>query len=211
MKGKFITLEGPDGSGKSTQAALLTQYLADQGVAVISTREPGGTEIAEKIRTILLDPGNGVLNDRAEVFLYAASRAQHVEELIAPALNEGKMVICDRFVDSTLAYQGFGRGLDLTFLNKVNEMAAGGIMPDLTIVFDVTTEVAFSRIKNSRKSGGDRLEQESCSFHHRVRQGYLKLANKFPQRIKVVSGEKTVTEVFQDVKGYVDHLILHKL
>ncbi|MGI6711299.1 MAG: dTMP kinase [Bacillota bacterium] len=204
MRGKFITFEGPDGSGKTTQVRLIAEYLGGAGYHVLTTREPGGTVISEKIRDILLDPANDTLADRSEVFLYAAARAQHVEQLIKPALADGKVVICDRFIDSTLAYQGFGRGIDLDFLQTVNEMAAGGLLPDITIILDIDSHIGLERIRCNRRK--DRLEGEKLEFHHRVRQGYLKIAQKYPQRIRVVSAEEGIEEVFKAVKEYIQDL-----
>lgn len=207
MRGKFITLEGPDGAGKSTQVKLLAQYFSSRGLKAVVTREPGGTPVAEKIREILLNPENQEMTNRTEVLLYAAARAQHVEELIEPALTAGEMVICDRFIDSTLAYQGYGRGWDLDFLQKVNQIATGGWEPDLTILLDVPSELGIGRIYGNRKSGGDRLEQQDFDFHRRVRQGYLELAEKFPKRIKVVSAQEPVDVVWQVVQSLADRLL----
>lgn len=207
MRGKFITLEGPDGAGKSTQVKLLAQYFSSRGLTAVVTREPGGTPVAEKIREILLNPENQEITNRTEVLLYAAARAQHVEELIEPALTAGKMVICDRFIDSTLAYQGYGRGWDLDFLQKVNQIATGGWEPDLTILLDLPSEVGIGRIHSNRKGGGDRLEQQDFDFHRRVRQGYLELAEKFPQRIKVVPAQESVDVVWQMVRRLADRLL----
>lgn len=207
MRGKFITFEGPDGSGKTTQVRRLTAYLQDAGFTTAATREPGGTEVAEKIRGILLDPLNRQMTDRTEALLYAASRSQHVEELIQPALADGKIVICDRFTDSTIAYQGFGRKQDLEFLAQVNEIATRGLKPDLTLLLDISPEAGMGRIFASRGTKGDRLEQQSLDFHSRVRQGFRFLAEKDPGRIKLISGEKPADEVFREIKGYVDELL----
>lgn len=207
MRGKFITFEGPDGSGKTTQVRRLTAYLQKSGFATVTTREPGGTEVAEKIRGILLDPQNQQITDRTEALLYAASRSQHVEELIEPALAEKKIVICDRFTDSTIAYQGFGREQDLSFLEQLNLMATRGLSPDLTFLLDVSPEIGIGRILGSRSAQGDRLEQQSLDFHSRVRQGFCILAEKNPHRIKLISGEQSADQVFREIKGYIKKLL----
>jgi dTMP kinase len=207
MTGKFISFEGPDGSGKSTQVRLLAEYLSRAGYDIVATREPGGTDTAEKIRKLLLDPLNKKITDRTEVLLYAASRAQHVEELIKPALAQGKFVICDRFIDSTIAYQGFGRNLNLDLLDMVNKVATGGLLPDLTVLLDISPEVGLNRIKDLRHCSKDRLEQETVDFHRRVRQGYLYLAEKYPQRIKIIRADESKDRIFQEVKVLLDHLL----
>lgn len=209
MNGKFITFEGPDGAGKTTQVRRLAAYLQTLGYRVLTTREPGGTEVAEKIRGILLDPLNHKITHRTEALLYAASRAQHVEELIVPALTGGEIVVCDRYTDSTIAYQGYGRRQDLDFLIRVNEMATQGLSPDLTILLDLPPEIGMDRIRDLRHGAGDRLEQQSLTFHCQVRQGFLTLAEQHPRRIKVVSAEQEADEVFAQIKKFVDELLQH--
>ena len=184
MTGLFITLEGPEGAGKSTQMPLLCEWLEAQGHEVVCTRNPGGTQIGRQIRQILLDPENRALVPMAELMLYAADRAQHVQEVVRPALSAGKVVICDRFSDSTLAYQGHGRGLDTTLLRALNEMATEGLRPDLTLLLDLSSEAGLARVQRYRQT--DRLEEEAIAFHHRLREGYLALAAEEPERIVVI-------------------------
>jgi dTMP kinase len=197
MKGVFISLEGPEGAGKSTQLPLLCNWLEAQGRPVLCTRNPGGTAIGQQIRTILLDPANKAMVPMAELMLYAADRAQHVEEVVRPALGAGMVVVCDRFGDSTLAYQGFGRGLDLTLLRALNEMATGGLRPDLTLLLDVPSEVGLERVARSRAI--DRLEDEAIAFHHRLRDGYLKLAAEDPDRFAVIDATQPAEQVHATV------------
>lgn len=202
MRGKFITFEGPDGSGKTTQMAKVHKALLERGYQVVMTREPGGTKISEAIRNILLNPEN-LLTDRTEALLYAAARAQHVEELIIPALEEGKVVLCDRFIDSTLAYQGYGRGISLDLLRTVNRLAVESLEVDLTIILDLNPDVGLRRIREKRltSSGGveDRIEREQIDFHERVRRGFLELALQNPKRYKVVSALDDEDTVFSKV------------
>ncbi|MDW7643516.1 MAG: dTMP kinase [Desulfuromonadales bacterium] len=178
----FITFEGIEGCGKTTQLRLLARNLAAQGVDVVTTREPGGCPIADAIRQILLDPGNQALVPRSELLLYAAARAQHVDEVIRPALQAGKTVLCDRFTDATCAYQGYGRGLDKTLIHRLNELAAAETCPDLTILLDMPAEEGLQRAQSRNTvqtlEHEGRFEQESLTFHRRVRQGYLELAHR---------------------------------
>lgn len=204
MRGMFITLEGVEGCGKSTQIRLLSKYLDKKGVKHIITREPGGTGISDKIREILLDPTNSKMEHETELLLYAASRAQHVLELIVPALKEGKIVLCDRFSDSTLAYQGHARGIDRGLIDKCLEIATGGLKADLTFLLDIPAEVGIER---ARKKGVDRLEGEDLIFHKRVRQGFLKIAKEDPGRILVVDATCSVDELFLKLK----HVLEEKL
>ncbi len=195
MRGRFITFEGLDGAGKTTQIRMLGERLKSLGKKVIYTREPGGTIISEEIRKILLDPANTEMIDRTEALLYAAARAQHVEELIRPALNEGKIVLCDRFIDSTIAYQGFGRGIDLAFLNMLNNMAVAGLIPDLTLIIDIEPALGIDRISEKK----DRIEQEHVDFHEKVRQGFYHLASLDPQRCKIINGSRDKEIVHDEV------------
>jgi dTMP kinase len=183
MKGLFITLEGPEGAGKSTQIKRLCDWLEASGHAVLCTRNPGGTAIGQQIRQVLLDPANKAMVPMAELMLYAADRAQHVQEIVMPALAQGRIVVCDRFGDSTLAYQGYGRGLDLTLLRALNEMATGGLRPDLTLLLDLPSEIGLERVAKARAI--DRLEDEAIAFHHRLRDGYLALAAAEPDRFAI--------------------------
>ena len=199
----FITLEGPDGSGKTTQARLLAEWLREQGYDVTLTREPGGTDIGDQIRTVLHDPANGAMDARTEILLYSASRAQHVAQCIRPALAAGQIVISDRYADSTLAYQGYGRGLDLETLRQITDFATGGLTPDLTLYVDIPPEAGLER----RQVGGDewnRLDAEALEFHQRVRAGYLELMKEEPERWVVVNGDRTVEEVQEEIRRVVE-------
>jgi len=193
-KGLFITFEGADGSGKSTQLDLAVEYLEKNKVDFIKTRDPGGTKLGCKIREILLNY-EGYVAPYCELFLYLADRAQHVEQKIIPALEEGKTVICDRYVDSTMAYQGYARGLGTKQILELNHIAAKSLMPDLTFVFDVKSDVASQRVGDKK----DRLESEGDGFHKKVREGYLDLAEKFPERIVVIDANRSIEEVHKDV------------
>ena len=198
----FITFEGPEGSGKTTQARLLADWLRVHGREIALSREPGGTPIGDQIRSVLHDPANTAMDARTEILLYAASRAQHVAERIQPALAEGKIVICDRYADSTLAYQGYGRGLDLGMLQTIMVFATGGLQPDMTIYLDITPKEGLRR----RQIGGDewnRLDAEPLRFHERVQAGYRELVRQEPQRWVVVDGARSVEEVHTEVIGAV--------
>ena len=211
-KGRFITIEGPEGCGKTTQSDILVGYLKERGHEVILTREPGGTRIGEVIRSLVLDSNYEEMAPLTELLLMAASRAQHVVEKIGPGLKDGKMVICSRFCDATIAYQGCGRGFDMDLLERVNGIATGGLAPDLTLLIDidVTTGLrrAFGVDKAEAKSGeGDRLESEDIGFHERVRRGYLDLARKEPGRVKVIDGSGTIDEVRAAIRRVVEPLL----
>jgi len=194
--GIFISLEGPDGSGKTTQVALLEQRLSEDGVEVVSTREPGGTVISNAIRSILLDPCYKEMTVLTEVFLYTAARAQLFEQVIEPALHRGLFVISDRFIDSSLAYQSFAGGVDLKFVLNVNLAAVKGRLPDCTFILDVAPEAGFDRRSGC---GDDRIEQKSISYHRQVRAGFLKLAEHYPQRIKVIDASMSAEAVFENI------------
>lgn len=193
-KSLFITFEGADGSGKSTQLKLAGEYLQKTGSELISTRDPGGTPLGSRIREILLHH-DGKVADYCELFLYLADRAQHIDEKIIPALEEGKTVLCDRYVDSTLAYQGYARGLDKEEILMLNNIVAKGLMPDLTFVFEVSTETASQRVGKTK----DRMESEAKEFHQKVREGFLDLAKQYPDRIKIIDANRTIEEVHADV------------
>jgi dTMP kinase len=194
----FITFEGPDGSGKTTQARLLAEYLQARAHAVIYTREPGGTEISEQIRDVILSPRNRAMQNQAEVLLFSAARAQIVAELIRPALAANKIVICDRYYDSTLAYQGYGLGLDLDALRAITRFATGGLAPDLTFYVDVPAEVGLAR---RQRGETNRLDQKDVAYHTRVRNGYLELARAEPQRFVIVDGTRAIDLVQQDIRA----------
>jgi dTMP kinase len=186
MKGKFITFEGPEGSGKSTQAKLLVGYLESKGYRAVFLREPGGTRLSEKLRRILLDKSNQKICPISEMLLYMAARAQLIQEIIKPGIMKGYFVICDRFLDSTIAYQGYGLGVKLSLIEYLGDFLISRLKPDLTIFLDVP-------IKRGLDACGrrlDRIEQRPFAYHRRVRRGYLKLAAKYPQRIKIVSPDK---------------------
>jgi len=196
MKSLFITLEGPEGAGKTTQTAMLKLYFQKRGFKVLQTREPGGPPLSEELRRLVLEPGLKI-SAEAEALIYAAARAQHVRELILPAINKGVIVLCDRFIDSSLAYQGFGRGLDLDRLWEINLWAAGGTFPDLTFLLDLPVEEGLKRAGARGKR--DRFEQEDLDFHRRVRQGFLDLALNDPGRIKVINAVKDPDIVHQQI------------
>lgn len=203
VKGKLVTFEGSEGSGKSTQVALVEEYLNRRKLPIMLLREPGGVKIAEKIRSILLDVANGQMGDECETLLYMAARAQMVKEVLNPALEAGKIVLCDRFLDSTVAYQGFGNGIDVAFIQKLGDFATKGIKPDLTLLFDIESEQGLAR-KSSKK---DRIESRSLEYHRRVRQGYLTLAKQEPKRIKVIAVDGSKEEIFKKVKGFIDAIL----
>lgn len=198
----FITLEGPDGSGKTTQARLLAEWLRDQGYQVVLTREPGGTDIGDQIRGVLHDLRNTAMDPRTEILLYSASRAQHVAQLIRPALAAGKIVISDRYADSTLAYQGYGRGLDLETLQVITAFATVGLAPDLTLHLDIPPQAGLER----RQVGGNewnRLDAEGLEFHQRVRAGFLELARREPERWVTIDATRPVEEVQAEIRALV--------
>jgi dTMP kinase len=198
----FITLEGPDGSGKTTQARLLAEWLREQGSEVVLTYEPGGTNIGDQIREVLHDPRNTAMDARTEILLYSASRAQHVVQRIRPALAANVTVISDRYADSTLAYQGYGRGLDLETLRTITHFATGGLAPDLTLYLDIPPQTGLQR----RRLGGDewnRLDAERLEFHQRVRAGYLELARQEPQRWVMLDAARPVEEVQAEIRALV--------
>lgn len=201
MNGWFITFEGGEGGGKTTQIALLKTFLESLGFDVVVTREPGGTSIAERIRTVLLDPQNTGMDSTAELLLYAAARAQHVGELIAPALQQGKVVLCDRFCDSTTAYQGAGRSLLPEDLDALHQIATHGLIPDLTLFMDLPAEIGLKRAKGDTL--GDRIEKESIVFHQRVRDGFIALAERFPERIVRIDALQSIEQVTDNVRSIV--------
>lgn len=201
-KGLFITLEGADGCGKTTQLNLLKEYLTSKGYEIVVTREPGGKGLGEKLREILLNY-DGEVSDRCEAFLYLADRAQNIDTIIKPAINLGKIVLCDRHTDSSVAYQGYGREQNIDNINMLNELAVNGVHPDLTIVFDIDTETSMARVGAEK----DRLESAGIEFHKRVRNGYLEIAKKNPQRIKVVDASQTIEDVQRDVIKIVEGVL----
>ncbi len=208
MKGMFITFEGIEGSGKSTQIALLANYLTAKGVRHVLTREPGGTPIGDQVRKILLDPSNRSLDPAAELLLYAASRAQHLREIIIPALASNTTVLCDRFSDATLAYQGYGRGLDIEMIRSLDRIVTAGMRPDLTLLFDIEAASGIARARGRNNSRGleteARFENEELAFHERVRQGYLTLVMQEPDRIRVVDASPSAEAVQAKVRQIID-------
>ncbi len=208
MEGLFITLEGPDGSGKSTITKLIGDYLEEKGIEYIVTREPGGTDIGEDIRDIILDNKNTKMGPETEALLYAASRGQHIHEKILPALEEGKLIICDRFLLSSLAYQGIARGLGVEEVKSINDFALRGIKPDKILFFHIDPEVSLKR--KTAKLGGDRLEKEGEEFHNRVYNGYMDLVDLYPENIKVIDATKTVEEVFDQCIKEIEELLISR-
>jgi len=203
MKGKFITFEGSEGCGKSTQSKLLYEYLKSKGYKLVYIREPGGTRISEKIRDILLAPENHI-SPIAETLLYMAARAQIVDEIIKPALKKGKIVICDRFLDSTLAYQGYGLGIDIKVIKTIGNFVTGGIKPNLTIFLDLPVQEGLKY----RKFSKDRIEKRSYLYHLKVRKGYLKLAVSEPARIKIVKVVEEKHETQRKIRELVEKYVI---
>jgi len=201
-RGLFVTFEGIEGCGKTTQARLLHRYLKSQGVPCLLTKEPGGTKRARSLRTILLAPRGEKLSGAAEVFLYLADRAQHVEEIIRPALKAGKVVLCDRYSDATFAYQGGGRGHPMKMLREMDRLATGGVRPSLTFLLDVPVGVGLSRARK-RHRGQDRIEGESIRFHEKVRKAYLGLGNNSRGRTVILEGTRTIPEIQKIIREHV--------
>ena len=191
LSAMFITLEGPEGGGKSTLVAALSRRLSESGYSVVATREPGGTELGRQIRILLLEQGQ--VAARSELMLFLADRAQHVQEVILPALNNGQIVLCDRFTDSTLVYQGYARGLDLQMLRSANHWATDGLTPDLTLLLDLDPAVGLERLESK-----DRLDREPLEFHQKVRDGFLSEAANSPDRIQVLSADRSADVVEAD-------------
>ena len=205
-RGLFITFEGTDGAGKTTQIQHLTADLRQTGYDVYLTREPGGTPISEQIRDMLLNPDHSEMAATTELLLYAASRAQHVSEVIKPALEAGKIVISSRFADATVVYQGYGRGLDLERINRLNRIATDGVTPDLTFVLDLPVEIGLQRVQNSR-GGLDRLEREKIEFHHRLREGYQIIARQEPERLKIIDAQADPEQVYVQIQKAIQPLL----
>jgi dTMP kinase len=204
----FITLEGPEGSGKSMQICQLAEFIREQGFKVLTTREPGGTFIGDQIREVIMRMENTMMSPRAEILLFCAARAQIVDEVIRPNLETGLVVISDRYADSTLAYQGYGHGLDLVILKEILRFATGGLQPDLTLLLDVDVEEG---LKRRRIGGGEwnRLDAQQVAFHQRVRQGYLKMAAEEPERWRVVNARQKPDQVQKDLRSVVTQTLKH--
>jgi len=199
-KGLFISFEGADGTGKSTQVRLLAEYLRSAGYDVLLTREPGGTPISEKIREIILDPSNSEMDAHTEALLYAASRAQLVSEVLRPAIESGKIVICDRFMDSSIAYQGFARGLGSDNIRTINEFAVHGLQPDITFFMDLAPEKAMQRVE--RQGNKDRLEAEKMEFHDKVYRGFLELSEIYKNRYVRIDASESIQDISDRIKKY---------
>ncbi len=203
--GLFITMEGPDGSGKSTQIELLRDYLSGKGYDIIICREPGGTKISEAIRQVILNKDFTEMGNMTEMLLYAAARAQLVEEVIRPALENDKIVICDRFVESSAVYQGIARGMGIELVYEINQYAIGDTMPDLTIMIDIDAGTGISRKKKQAEL--DRMERETMEFHQRVVEGYRKIAVQYPERILKIDGSGSIKDIHGQIAAAVDKII----
>lgn len=207
-KGHFITFEGPDGAGKTTVLQELLPKLQVLGLEVITTREPGGVTIAEDIRKIILDPANTAMDHKTELLLFIAARRQHLVEKVLPPLQEGKMVIIDRFIDSSVAYQGHGRGLDIADIDWLNRYATDGFKPDLTLYFDIDAEEGLARIARNAERDVDRLDMEKADMHRRVRQGYLAILENEPDRFVKIDASQPLEAVVQDALGIIQERLL---
>lgn len=194
----FITFEGGEGAGKSTAIKRIVEKLTSEGYEIVLTREPGGTPIAEEIRNVILDKKNTAMDPRTEALLYAASRRQHLVEKVIPALKEGKLVLCDRFIDSSLAYQGGAREIGIDNVYNMNLFATEGMLPDLTILFDIKPEEGLARIAANSQREVNRLDVEKLAFHNKVRDSFHELAKKFPERFVIIDASKGPDEVFEE-------------
>lgn len=213
MNGIFITFEGPDGAGKTTQLKKMAEELKKQGHDVLVTREPGGTAISDQIRSIILDPVNKEMVDQAEVLLYAASRAQHVHQLILPALAAGRIVLCDRFIDASVAYQAYGLGVDVDMVKAISRYASSGLQATRTYILDVPVEVSLARLHHRASGTGvnaqqlDRIEQKNVDYHSRVREGFHQIAADHPERVRVVNANRNEEEIAKDIWMDCNHLL----
>ena len=207
--GLFITFEGPEGSGKTTQIKLLEERLKEEGYEVLTTREPGGTMLGEELRRLLMNFQEEEITAEAELMMFSASRVQHIKRVILPCLKRGGVVLCDRFIDSTTAYQGYARGLDMQFIRTLNDFAVCGRYPDLTIILDLDVEIGLARTREryQGKTVNDRIEAESRAFHTAVRNGFLEIARKEPGRVKVFDANRPVELVQADVWWEVTHAL----
>lgn len=210
----FITFEGVEGSGKTTQIQRLKRYLIQKGIPCKVTREPGGCRIGEKIRKILLDPDHREMVPMSELLLYEAARAQHVKEVIEPFLKKGGIVLCDRFRDATLAYQGYGRKIDLKWIERLNHISSQGIKPDVTFLLDCPSDIglkrALQRNRNLKQENEERFEKEKIQFHRWVRKGYLTIAKKEPCRVKVIDSRQGEGKIFEKIRRIVDELLVRR-
>ena len=208
----FITLEGIEGSGKTTQICRLVEFFEGRGIECVATRQPGGTLIGENIRSILLDPANSALEPLAELLLYMADRAQHINELIRPALKNGKTVVCDRYFDATLVYQGFARGLSIDLIGQLHQLLFDDLKPDVTLLLDLPPQVglerAWQQLNNGQRSGDEsRFEAEAVAFHEKVRSGYLQLARLEPERFRIIDAAQTQNQVFAAMRKIVSSFL----
>lgn len=206
MKGKFITFEGGEGAGKTTLIERVYKALSDEGYPVIKTRAPGGSPLGEKIRALLLEKGKLSLSSRAELLLFIADRAQHVEEVILPALKQGKIVLCDRFNDSTIAYQGGARGWDKKWVHKLCDFATDDLDPHLTLYLDIDPRIGFERLKKARH-GKDRIESEKLLFHQKIRKAFRQIAKEEPKRFRILDASCSPDEVFLEAMDQIDELL----
>ena len=207
-RGKFIVFEGGDGSGKSTALEKIYDFLVENGIECIKTREPGGIKISEDIRNIILDTKNTEMDRKTEALLYAAARRQHLVEKVIPELEKGKIVLCDRFIYSSLAYQGYARGIPVDEIFQINKFAIGEYMPDLNIFFDISPEVGLSRIQKNKDREVNRLDLEKLDFHNRVRDGYYKLVEKNKENFAIIDAEKSIDEVFNETRDIIMSFII---
>jgi dTMP kinase len=207
----FITFEGVEGSGKTTQIQRLKKYLTQKGIPCKVTREPGGSSIGEKIRKILLNPDHREMTPTSELLLYEAARAQHVKEIINPFLKKGGVVLCDRFTDATVAYQGYGRMIDQKWVQRLNRLSSQGIRPDVTFLLDCPSDIglkrAFQRNRMLKQEKEERFEREEIQFHRRVRKGYLDIAKREPHRVKLIDTREGEKKVFEKIRKIIDNLI----
>ncbi|WP_027633518.1 dTMP kinase [Clostridium hydrogeniformans] len=206
-KGLFITFEGPEGAGKTTVLHMVSEYLRNKGVNCVTTREPGGIEISEKIRGIILDNKNTNMDPRTEALLYAAARRQHLTEKVVPAINEGCIVLCDRFIDSSLAYQGYARGIGIDDIYNINIFAIDENMPNKTLYFDIDPEEGLRRINANKQREVNRLDLEGLDFHRKVREGYKEVLHRYEDRIVEIDASKTLEEVFEEAVRIVEGLL----
>ncbi len=200
LKGKFITFEGPEGAGKTSVLEMLMKEINETEMDVVFTREPGGIHISEKIREVILNKDHTEMDPRTEALLYAAARRQHLAERVIPAIDSGRTVFCDRFIDSSLAYQGHARGLGIEEVLSINEFAINGLMPDLTFYFKIDPKIGLQRISKNSEREKNRLDLENLSFHQKVQEGYEKVIDMFPERIVVIDAQRSLQEVVKDVK-----------
>lgn len=200
-RGIFITMEGPEGAGKTTIIHMLGKALQEEGYQVLLTREPGGIPISEQIREVILNKDNTAMDSRTEALLYAAARRQHLVEKVMPALEKGSIVLCDRFIDSSLAYQGYARGLDIEEVYNINKFAIGDMMPDATFFFDIKPEEGLRRIQSNGEREINRLDLEALEFHEKVYEGYQVTINRWKDRFIIIDAERTIEEVFQETKN----------